>query len=48
MLYYWAIFAGAMKSCKKCPGCGKLQYFKGKKRGEVVACKKCGHHFQLK
>jgi hypothetical protein len=48
MFYYWAILAEALQAYKKCPKCTKLQHFQGKKRGEPVTCKKCGHSFVLK
>ncbi|MFZ5997393.1 MAG: hypothetical protein ACOYW7_07890 [Nitrospirota bacterium] len=32
----------------KCPRCGKIQHFEGKKKGDAVVCKECGYEFRLK
>ncbi len=49
MLYFSAFWSALVTLYKKCPKCGKVQYFKDKKKGgRVVTCKKCVHQFALK
>ncbi|MDI6745089.1 MAG: hypothetical protein QMD07_06905, partial [Thermodesulfovibrionales bacterium] len=45
---FFIVLLGAMGSYLRCPSCKKLQHFKGKKKGDTVICKKCGHEFEVK
>ncbi|GER93021.1 hypothetical protein A45J_0752 [hot springs metagenome] len=48
MLYYCPILLSIFSHYRRCPRCKRAQHFKGKKKGDTVHCKKCGHEFVLR
>lgn len=48
MRFYIPLFSVLLGYYVKCPRCGKIQHFEGKKKGDTVVCKRCGHEFKLK
>jgi DNA-directed RNA polymerase subunit M/transcription elongation factor TFIIS len=47
VIYIVAVVSAILKTYRRCPNCRKLQHFTSKKKGESVACKKCGYEFVL-
>jgi predicted RNA-binding Zn-ribbon protein involved in translation (DUF1610 family) len=48
MIFPIAVFEALLRFYVSCPKCKKIQHFKGRKKGDSVACKKCGYPFVLK
>lgn len=48
MLHVMASLSALLHILKKCPKCGTVQHFKGKKKGDTVICKHCKYKFAIK
>jgi len=48
MIHVVAAIATLLHIYKKCPRCGNMQRYGGKKKGDTVECNRCKHKFILK